>query len=145
MALAVEFLFHSVENIVEKGENAGYQHFFLFPQCFSMGFFPRVVLSRWLDGCLKSFYEFDRTFCFQCYFLINLPWDSGHSTYTLKVICQSVNHFYNPSDDRWNFVVDASIQWPGCMLLVLKRLHFLWNFGERLKDCDNDLTMDRLP
>ena len=24
----------SVENIVEKGENAGYQHFLLFPQCF---------------------------------------------------------------------------------------------------------------
>ena len=23
-----------VENIVEKGENAGYQHFLLFPQCF---------------------------------------------------------------------------------------------------------------
>ena len=24
----------SVENIVGKGENAGYQHFLLFPQCF---------------------------------------------------------------------------------------------------------------
>ena len=23
-----------VQNIVEKGENAGYQHFLLFPQCF---------------------------------------------------------------------------------------------------------------
>ena len=23
-----------IENIVEKGENAGYQHFLLFPQCF---------------------------------------------------------------------------------------------------------------
>ena len=23
-----------VENIVEKGENAGYQHFLLFPECF---------------------------------------------------------------------------------------------------------------
>ena len=28
------FLFNRVENIVGKGENAGYQHFFLFPQCF---------------------------------------------------------------------------------------------------------------
>ena len=27
-------LFDSVENIVGKGENAGYQHFLLFPQCF---------------------------------------------------------------------------------------------------------------
>ena len=26
----------SVENIVGKGENAGYQHFLLFPQCFQM-------------------------------------------------------------------------------------------------------------
>ena len=25
-----------VENIVGKGENAGYQHFLLFPQCFQM-------------------------------------------------------------------------------------------------------------
>ena len=23
-----------IENIVEKGENAGYQHFLFFPQCF---------------------------------------------------------------------------------------------------------------
>ena len=29
-----EFLFHDrVENIVGKGENAGYQHFLLFRQC----------------------------------------------------------------------------------------------------------------
>ena len=27
-------VFHRVENIVEKGVNAGYQHFLLFPQCF---------------------------------------------------------------------------------------------------------------
>ena len=27
------------ENIVEKGENAGYQHFLLFPQCFQKGSF----------------------------------------------------------------------------------------------------------
>ena len=27
------FVFERVENIVGKGENAGYQHFLLFPQC----------------------------------------------------------------------------------------------------------------
>ena len=27
-------LFDRVENTVRKGENAGYQHFLLFPQCF---------------------------------------------------------------------------------------------------------------
>ena len=32
-----------VENIVGKGENAGYQHFLLFSQCFEEGFFPRHV------------------------------------------------------------------------------------------------------
>ena len=29
-----------VENIVGKGENAGYQHFLLFPQCFEKVSFP---------------------------------------------------------------------------------------------------------
>ena len=28
------YVFHRVENIVEKEENAGYKHFLLFPQCF---------------------------------------------------------------------------------------------------------------
>ena len=27
-------LFHRVENAMGKGENAGYRHFLLFPQCF---------------------------------------------------------------------------------------------------------------
>ena len=30
-----------VENIVEKGENAGYQHFLLFPQCFQKAFLSK--------------------------------------------------------------------------------------------------------
>ena len=29
-----EFVLGTVENIVGKGENAGFQHFLLFPQCF---------------------------------------------------------------------------------------------------------------
>ena len=28
------YVFDSIENIVGKGENSGYQHFILFPQCF---------------------------------------------------------------------------------------------------------------
>ena len=35
-----------VENIVGKGENAGYQHFLLFPTVFSKAFFLRIVKSR---------------------------------------------------------------------------------------------------
>ena len=30
----LKFALGRVENIVRKGENAGYQHFLLFPQCF---------------------------------------------------------------------------------------------------------------
>ena len=36
-------LFNRVENTVGKGENAGYQHFLLFPQSFCIAFFFRVV------------------------------------------------------------------------------------------------------
>ena len=34
MAEKFEFILGRVENIVGKGENGGYQHFLLFPQCF---------------------------------------------------------------------------------------------------------------
>ena len=30
---------------MKNGENAGYQHFRIFPQCFKAAFFPRVVKS----------------------------------------------------------------------------------------------------
>ena len=30
----LKFIFERVENIMGQGENAGYQHFLLFPQCF---------------------------------------------------------------------------------------------------------------
>ena len=36
-----------VENIVGKGENAGYQHFLLFPKCF------QKASSSWPDRLLK--------------------------------------------------------------------------------------------
>ena len=35
-----------VENIVEKGENAGYQHFLLFLQCFQKVFLYRLIKYR---------------------------------------------------------------------------------------------------
>ena len=34
----INFICYIVENIVGKGENAGYQYFLLFPQCFHMAF-----------------------------------------------------------------------------------------------------------
>ena len=35
----MKFVMGRVENIVGKGENAGYQHFLLFPQCFQKASF----------------------------------------------------------------------------------------------------------
>ena len=48
----LKFAFERVENIVGKGENAGYQHFLLFPQYFQKASFSRVVKSR--DCVVKS-------------------------------------------------------------------------------------------
>ena len=44
----LKFVLGRVENIVGKGENAGSQHFLLFPQCFQkvFFFFFKVVKSR---------------------------------------------------------------------------------------------------
>ena len=35
---SVKVVFHMIENIMGKEENAGYQHFLLFPQCFPKAF-----------------------------------------------------------------------------------------------------------
>ena len=40
----MKFVYHRVENLMGKGENAVYQHFLLFPQCF---------LKASFSGCLK--------------------------------------------------------------------------------------------
>ena len=42
----LKFVLGRVENIGEKGENAGYQHFLLFPQCFQKLLFPSCIKSR---------------------------------------------------------------------------------------------------
>ena len=43
----------NVENIVGKGENAGYLHFLLFPQCFENASFPfalkDVIVWEWIN------------------------------------------------------------------------------------------------
>ena len=53
-------VFDMVENIVVKGENAGYQHFFTFPTMHSKAFFLGVVKSRdcvvcWMYGVKRRF------------------------------------------------------------------------------------------
>ena len=44
------FVFDRIENIVGKGENADYQHFLLFPQCFLKGFLLKVIKCQGLCG-----------------------------------------------------------------------------------------------
>ena len=57
-----KFVLGGVENIVGKGENAGYQHFLLFPQCFQKASFSRSLkvvlvwqrLHRMSSECINS-------------------------------------------------------------------------------------------
>ena len=52
------FVFDRVKNIVGKGENAGYQHFLLFPQCFEKASFPDtskgVIVREWVNYSIMS-------------------------------------------------------------------------------------------
>ena len=50
----LKFVSDWVENNVGKGENAGYQHFLLFPIMFSRGFFSKVVKGR---DCVLTLYH----------------------------------------------------------------------------------------
>ena len=46
VGLEVEFVLGKVENIAGKRENAGYQHFLLFPQCFQRSVLSVAVKTR---------------------------------------------------------------------------------------------------
>ena len=48
----LKFVLGMVENIVVKGENASYQHFLLFPECFQKSFSLGVVKGR--NGVVKG-------------------------------------------------------------------------------------------
>ena len=50
VAEKLKLAIRKVENIAGKGENAGYQHFFLFPSMFSKGFSYIGVKKSWLCG-----------------------------------------------------------------------------------------------
>ena len=58
----MNFYLNRVENVVGKVENAGYQHFLLFPTIFSKGFSFMVVKTR--DCVVK---EYRRFLCFTVY------------------------------------------------------------------------------
>ena len=42
----VRFVYGRAENTVGKRENAGYQHFLLFPQCFQKALLCRVIKNH---------------------------------------------------------------------------------------------------
>ena len=42
----LKFVLGKLENIAGKGENAGYQHFLLFPQCFQKVSFSKLLKVR---------------------------------------------------------------------------------------------------
>ena len=46
MTQKLKLVLGRVRNIVVQGENAGYQHFLLFPQCFQKLSFPEVLEVR---------------------------------------------------------------------------------------------------
>ena len=50
----MKIVIHTVENTVDKGENAGYQHFHLYPPCFQKASFswPLKVDTVWAYDCL---------------------------------------------------------------------------------------------
>ena len=56
------YLFDREENIMGKGENAGYQHFLLFPQCFQKAFLNVLLKS---GSCVKELMEKVRCFVSQ--------------------------------------------------------------------------------
>ena len=49
-------VFDRAGNIVGKGENADYQHFLLFPQCFEMASFQGLLLVKSRD-CVVEIYS----------------------------------------------------------------------------------------
>ena len=53
MTEKLKLVFGSTENNVRKEETAGYQHFFIFPQCFQKACFSRV-LQVWIIWLLNS-------------------------------------------------------------------------------------------
>ena len=59
-------LFDRVENIIGKGENAGYQHFLLSPQCFQK-LFPQSRLKSGLCGKDLNKLNLSQMINFRCF------------------------------------------------------------------------------
>ena len=125
--------YKSFENAVGKGEIARNEQFLLFPQCFLPVWITFVHFDQNKNCCLQTLSVWKN--------LKFVVWER-----VFKVIRPSLNHFivYSLPHSHWNFI-DVIIQWPGCMLQVIKCLHLHVNFSERWRDCEHDLMREWLP
>ena len=77
-------VFDKVENIEGKGENADYQHFLLFPQCFEKASFPDmskgVIVWEWVSESWIL-----------CRFCCFLPFPKQTSVFSVIFILSSAN------------------------------------------------------
>ena len=73
----IKVVFHRIENIVGKEENAGYQHFLLFPRCFQKAFPPICQKSSlWVKGLRKFLQSMRwillRSLLYDCFVLLHV-------------------------------------------------------------------------
>ena len=89
-------VFDTVENNVGKGENAGYQHFLLFPQCFDKASVPDtskgVIVWEWIKG-LEVHYQLQvENAAIIMYFLLSLqcflPFPKQSSIFQSHLYCR---------------------------------------------------------
>ena len=87
-------VFDIIENIVGKGENAGYQHFLLFPQCFEKASFPDtskgVIVWEWIKRLVQA-----NRFMFKSFSVTSIVWDSLSN---LSVTLDKCDFFFSDKD-----------------------------------------------
>ena len=118
-----------VENIVGKGENAGYQHFLLFPQCFQKASFQEaskgVIVWEWVN----PFPNKPRFLCVRRSVLLNTLWEKE------KFLVMSYFSFSRSVFYSFGVLSDIFIKFD---IVICKLFQFgkvqNWSFGKDLRD-----------
>ena len=84
----MKFELERVENIVGKGENAGYQHFLLFPQCFQKLSFPELLKVGSL-AAFKTYLDREKPILNKLYLIGGREYQIIHTR--LRNKCSSLN------------------------------------------------------